>query len=306
MSEAVREFRYKKIDAFAKGGSGGNPAGYVRLEEDDRITEKEMLQIAREQKGFVNEVGFVRQRGKDSFDLKYYSSEREVDFCGHATVAIFYDLIRNDPGLAGFSELNIRTNRGVLKVYNRLCSEDAVFILSPVPEYNEKIPDLKEIAKNLGIRGSSLDRNLPVKMINAGLATLIVPVLSLEEILEIRPDLEVLKGFCLGSGIDIVEVFTPETFESGNDFRTRVFAPTFGYLEDPATGSGNSALGYYLLQLSLWKKETLILEQNGDREKFNVVKLQKTADEEGRERVLFGGGAVTRIEGRYFLSRQGE
>jgi predicted PhzF superfamily epimerase YddE/YHI9 len=37
----------------------------------------------------------------------------------------------------------------------------------------------------------------------------------------------------------------------GNDFRVRVFAATFGYLEDPATGSGNSALGYYLLQHQL-------------------------------------------------------
>jgi len=44
-----------------------------------------MQAIARELKGFVNEVGYLCRLDKDLFDLKYYSSEREVDFCGHAT-----------------------------------------------------------------------------------------------------------------------------------------------------------------------------------------------------------------------------
>ncbi len=37
-----------------------------------------------------------------------------------------------------------------------------------------------------------------------------------------------------------------------NIAHTRVFAPKFGYLEDPATGSGNSAFGYYMLKNALW------------------------------------------------------
>ncbi len=63
------------------------------------ISEPEMLQIARELKGFVNEVGFIFQSGENRFDLKYYSAEREVDFCGHATIAIMYDLIKNNEEL---------------------------------------------------------------------------------------------------------------------------------------------------------------------------------------------------------------
>ena len=51
-----------------------------------------MLQIAKELKGFVKEVGYVFGTSEGSFDLKYFSSEREVDFCGHATIAIMYDL----------------------------------------------------------------------------------------------------------------------------------------------------------------------------------------------------------------------
>jgi predicted PhzF superfamily epimerase YddE/YHI9 len=43
-----------------------------------------------------------------------------------------------------------------------------------------------------------------------------------------------------------IDAFTTETADGGNRYRTRVFAPTFGYLEDPATGSGNSALDIIL------------------------------------------------------------
>jgi PhzF family phenazine biosynthesis protein len=81
-----------------------------------------------------------------------------------------------------------------------------------------------------------------------------------------------------------------------------VFAPTFGYIEDPATGSGNSAFGYYLLKNAMWKAETIVIEQNGLLEEFNIVKLQKQTDEKGNNHVLFGGGAVTRIEGKYILA----
>ncbi len=57
----MKELKFKKIDAFAAHKSSGNPAGYILLESLKDITEKEMLQIAKELKGFVNEVGYVAQ-----------------------------------------------------------------------------------------------------------------------------------------------------------------------------------------------------------------------------------------------------
>ena len=78
--------------------------------------------------------------------------------------------------------------------------------------------------------------------------------------------------------------------------RTRVFAPRFGYLEDPATGSGNSAFGHYMLKNGMWDGETVSIEQNGEKTAFNVVKLKERSG-----KVLFGGRAATKIEGRYIF-----
>ncbi len=113
--------------------------------------------------------------------------------------------------------------------------------------------------------------------------------------------LEKLKNFCISNEIDIIEVFTSDVSDKSNDFRVRVFAPIFGYLEDPATGSGNSAFGYYLLENGHFTESTILIEQNNDKNRFNIVKLKRQVDDKGNERIMFGGGAIKRIEGEYFL-----
>ncbi|HEY5591481.1 MAG TPA: PhzF family phenazine biosynthesis isomerase [Paludibacter sp.] len=297
----MKVLNFKKIDAFAFGKSSGNPAGYISLSSAEDMTSGEMLQVAKELNGFVNEVGYVCQTAENEFNLKFYSSEREVDFCGHATIAIMYDLLANNADLKKYETLHIKTNRGVLKVENRIKSENAVFIHSPEPFVKEIIPQITDLAKNLTVDVDEIDGSYPISIINAGLSTLLVPIKTLQSILKISPDSESLKDFCFKSGVDIVEVFTKEVVGKMSNFRTRVFAPTFGYIEDPATGSGNSAFGYYLLRNKLWRGETVTIEQNGLYDDFNIVKLQKQVDEKGNDRILFGGNAITRIVGKYIL-----
>ena len=295
----MREYRFKKIDAFATDKSDGNPAGYIILDRLADISESEMLRIAKELKGFVNEVGYVAKTGKNEFDLRYYSSEREVDFCGHATIAILYDLIKTDDSLINIPTLTINTNKGTLNVENRFRESDSVFIMSPKPEIKEVSITIRELANKLRIDKDKINLDFPISVINAGLSTLIVPITDLDSILSISPDLDKLKDYCINQGIDIIEVFTSNVRDKSNDYRTRVFAPTFGYIEDPATGSGNSAFGYYLINNDMWTTESLFIEQNGLIDDYNIVRLQKKIDENNNQRVCFGGGAITRIEGKY-------
>jgi PhzF family phenazine biosynthesis protein len=298
---SMKIFQFKKIDAFATTISDGNPAGFIRLKSFSEITNSEMLQIAKELKGYVNEVGYVAQTSETSFSLKFFSSECEVDFCGHATIAIMYDLIKNDNKLRQFETVDILTNRGKLFVKNRLLNEDAVYIMSPIPHYTTINLEINNICKPLKIEPSSILQEEPISIINAGLTTLIIPIKSIDELLEISPDLEELKMFCIESNIDIIEVYTRNVIDINNNYRVRVFAPRFGYLEDPATGSGNSAFGYYLIQNNAFNREMITIEQNGNRNKFNIIKLRKEIDTENNIRVLFGGSAITRMDGNYIL-----
>jgi PhzF family phenazine biosynthesis protein len=297
----MKRYPFKKIDAFASPQSSGNPAGYVRLESLNDISAADMLRIARELQGFVTEVGFAAQTGPERFDLRYYSAEREVEFCGHATIAIMHDIASTDPDLTAREQFVIHTRRGELTVENRLAKENSVYIMSPLPEKKTKVPAPEDIAAAFDTDPSFISARLPGDVINAGLTTLLVPVNSLDRLLAIAPSETKLKSFCQNSGLDIMLIFSTETSSADNHFRVRVFAPTFGYLEDPATGSGNSAFGYYLLEQRLWPQSTVRIEQNNSRQAFNLVRLSLRNDTDGRQRVLFGGSAVTRIEGEYLL-----
>ena len=294
----MKTLDFKKIDAFTKGSSSGNPAGYVLLDRMDSLSEGEMQKLASELKGFVSEVGFA-SREDGGFHLKYYSSECEVAFCGHATIAIMYDLISTDPGLFDRKELKIRVRAGTLPVFNRLREEDAVYITAPEPKFLQRDISRKEIAEALGTRADTIKTDRAVRVIDGGLRTLIVPMASLMDCIDLFPDQEKLRIFSMEKDFDIVHVYTDEVSTKGTKYRTRVFAPKYGYLEDPATGSGNSAFGYYIIDEGMWEDDFLI-EQGPSRNSPNIVRIRRLIGERA-DRILFGGSATTRIEGKYHL-----
>ncbi len=297
----MKKFKFKKIDAFASGLSAGNPAAAVYLDSFDDITEQEMQRIARELKGFVCEVGYIAQTGPGRYKLRYFSSEKEVEFCGHATIAIMYDLLKNTVGASGKRAVLLETNKGVLEVDNRTASEDSVFITAPLPRYSDYRISPEEICGSLRIPAGRIDPGTPIGIVNAGNETLCVPMQSLEGVLSLSPDYETVRAFCTNHRLDVITVFTSDTADKARAYRTRVFAAPFGYLEDPATGSGNAALGYHLLKHGFWRGERIILEQNDDKENPNIIKMAAKTGSGGSHRVIFGGSAITRIEGCYQL-----
>ncbi len=296
----MKYYRFKKIDAFASGRSSGNPAGYVALSPDDEITDEDMQRIARELKGFVSEVGFLREGAPGVCDLsiRYFSCEREVEFCGHATIAIMDDVVRNDSRFRDRENLLLRTNRGAVTVWNRVPDDGMVYIRAPDPEFSDARPGAAETAAALGLDLDDIDSAIPLGVVNAGLDTLLVPLVSLDACIRCSPDYTTLRAFALDHAVDVVTVYTRETEYRENDLHSRVFAPTFGYLEDPATGSGNAALGNFLIRQNLWTDRTLVIEQGPDRENPNIVRLLRPED----GGLMFGGRGEVRIDGSYVLS----
>lgn len=295
----MQRFRFKKIDAFIEGQSGGNPAGCIYLPDQDALSVVEMQQIARELSGFVSEVVYVfSDEGYTA--LRYFSPEREMAFCGHCTVAVMYDLIKNDPDLARNPIIRIHVQGRVLLARNEIASADSVFINTPLPQF--LTPDLTrdDVAAALKIPPGEIAEKNRIMVVNAGLSTLIIPFTSLNTLLSLYPDQKNLREFCLAHGIEIILVFTGDVSSEANAYRTRVFAPIFGYLEDPATGTGNAALGYYLLDAGLWDGHTIRIEQGRSRENPNIIRLVSDASRVQRS-VFFGGKARVRIEGEYLL-----
>ena len=291
----MKQYRYIKSNAFTSGASTGNPAATIIIDEGS-LAPEQMLQIAAEHKGFVMESVFCSSSETAACKLTYYSSECEVDFCGHGTIATMYSLIKDDASLRNRKVLSVETNKkGVISVYNEIDTEDAVYIEAPSPIEHEMNIPTEEIERILTLHKGSIDQEgRAIRIIDAGLRTLIVPVSKLEDEVSVFPDLASLKAFCEGNDIDIILIYSLQVADASNFAHTRVFAPRFGYLEDPATGSGNSAFANYLLSEKMWDGTPITIEQGGNDRIFNAVKL-KTLN----GKVLFGGRATTKIQGFY-------
>lgn len=296
--EALKtSYKYKKIDAFTSGNSLGNPAACLYLNSKEKLSESQMLDIAVQHKGFVSEVIYCATTNNNSIYLTYYSSECEVDFCGHGTIACMYSLIKDNPTLLAQKEISIQTNKkGKLTVYNKIPEQNAVLITAPKPIYIDTQLNCNTMAKVLGLNNVSIDKSFPIEIIDAGLRTLIVPLQDLTTEISVFPNEEQLKQFCIENSIDIILIFSREVATSEHIAHTRVFAPKFGYLEDPATGSGNSAFGYYMLKNKLWDGLDCCIEQGSKDQVFNKIHLSYRNGE-----VLFGGSATVKIDGVYHL-----
>lgn len=292
----MKRYSYKKVDAFTSGKSMGNPAAYI-VTGKDKLTDNEYLKIGKEHAGFVSEVVFCSDSKVADCKLTYYSSECEVDFCGHGTIATMYELIKGNESWRDRDKISIETNKkGVLTVYNNLKSEDSIYITAPKALFFNCNISKDRIAQALNISSDDISDKYDIDLIDAGLRTLIVPINSLEREIKIYPDEKFLKQFVLDNDIDIILIYSMECSQPDYFAHTRVFAPKFGYLEDPATGSGNSAFANYLLKHNLWDGSPISVEQGGDNIIFNAVKLKTNGLE-----VLFGGKATVRIEGVYLL-----
>lgn len=297
----VRRFKFKKLDAFASSTASGNPAAAVYLESLEHLSREEMQQIARDLKGFVSEVGYVAKIGRDAFRVKYFSSEREVEFCGHTTLAIVNDLVKTDSGLKYLPEIHLHTNKGVVTAEVSSEEPEVIYVQAPDPVYAGCGIALPEICKALRLPRTAIDPGLQTGIVDAGNQALCVPVKTLRQVVDCAPDYEALRGLCDKHKLDAVIVFTTEVSDPANRYRTRVFVAPLGYLEDPATGSVNAALGYYLYRTGKWDGASIRIEQNGDLDHPNIVKLSTRKRPDGTFRVVFGGGAILRLEGQYSL-----
>ncbi|MBO4597110.1 MAG: PhzF family phenazine biosynthesis protein [Bacteroidaceae bacterium] len=292
----MKKYGYLKSNAFTAGESLGNPAACVFM-GNDALSPRQMLTIAKEHKGFVMEMVFCGKSDVADCKLTYYSSECEVDFCGHGTIATMYSMIKDNDELRRKAVVTAETNRkGIISVFNAIDAEDAVYITAPDAVEHPMTLPAESIRKILHLPEGSISQALPIRIIDAGLRTLIVPVSDFETEVSVYPNEQELKAFCLDNDIDIILIFSKETADTSAFAHTRVFAPKFGYLEDPATGSGNSAFANYMLSEKLWDGSPIAIEQGGNDRIFNSVKL-KFAD----GKVLFGGRSTVKIEGDYLV-----
>lgn len=248
-----------QVDAFATRAFEGNPAAVCPLES---WPVDGLLQAIAEENNLSETAFFVPS--EKGFTLRWFTPVKEVDLCGHATLAaahVIFDIL-------GYAKqaITFETRSGDLFVEKQGKRLEMDFPASPPTPCD--LPEF--LAEGLGLR--------PIEVLAAGDY---VAVFDNEATIRaITPNQTLLGQLDLRGVI----VTAPG---SDVDFVSRFFAPKFGVPEDPVTGSAHCTLApYWADKLG---KNTLSAKQLSKRGGEILCKVNA-------DRVLLSGCAITFME----------
>jgi trans-2,3-dihydro-3-hydroxyanthranilate isomerase len=121
-----------------------------------------------------------------------------------------------------------------------------------LPVFGNVIADRAAVARAVGLSASDLIEGLPVQSVSCGVPFLFIPIATRTAVDSIAIDRRGLRDCSIGAGLDELPAFflTPDAAGAadGATVYTRMLAPAFGIVEDPATGGASGPLGCYLLR----------------------------------------------------------
>lgn len=258
--------RIRLIDAFTGVGMRGNPAGVCIL--DTAPGDTWMQRVAEEMN--QAETAFAWPEGS-SYRLRWFTPVREVDLCGHATLACAYGMFADDLSL---SDVEFLTRSGPLHCRRQ---DNFVEMDFPAQPYEPgPIPDalLSQLSGRTLWHGSAGSDFLAVFD-------------SPDEVKDFVPD---------SSSIASVNVrgliVTAKSEGTEFDFVSRFFAPKYGIPEDSVTGSAHCALApFWAERLG---QDRFRAHQASPR--GGVLELEVYGD-----RVMLRGAARVTLEGKISL-----
>jgi PhzF family phenazine biosynthesis protein len=210
---------YYHVDAFTGDLFAGNPAGVCLLSAP--LAESVMQNIAAENRH--SETAFVVPRADGDFDLRWFTPKVEDDLCGHATLASAYVLALRQHNAW---PVRFHTRSGFLTVAR---NEDGFEMDFPAMPPKPCDPPFG-LLPALGLKAAQVMKSRDY----------LVVVDRAEQVRALSPDIAALAKLDAGNGTIVTA-----PGEGGVDYVCRMFLPSAGIDEDPATGSIHCILAPY-------------------------------------------------------------
>jgi len=243
-----------RYSAFTDTPLGGNPAGVVI--DADSLEADQMQRMAADI-GY-SETAFLQRRDDGDYDVRYFSPQAEVPFCGHATIASAVALAeREGAGIRKF-----HTRAGVVLVETQSDGNGFSATLTSVAPHVEQ-PEAALLAAALAAldwSAEELDPALPPRIAYAGARHLVLAAATRDRLARLDYDFEVLKALMLTHDLTTVDLVWRE---SATVYHARNPFPVGGIVEDPATGAAAAAFGAYLRELRLASPPASIIIHQG-------------------------------------------
>lgn len=221
-----------QVDAFTQQLFKGNPAAVLVL--DDWLDDALMQNIALENN--LAETAFVKRIDDENYQIRWFTPQVEVDFCGHATLASAFVLFK-DYTQAKKIHFHVK-DLGIFIIQQ---AEDGKIQMNFPIRQPQKVIDYPELLNHV------IDQ--PFKEVYLNAQAYILVCESAQDVINATPNLANIRKIA-----EQYHVSTALTAESAGydvtitapsndyDYVARYFAPHKGIDEDPVTGSMHTGL----------------------------------------------------------------
>ena len=302
------QLKFYTLDVFTARKFAGNPLAVVL--DADHLSTEQMQTICKEFN--LSETTFVMkpENANNTGKVRIFFPGGEMPFAGHPTLgtAILLAEMRNKPGCTISTEIRLELKAGLTPVkITRIADHCSGIFTAPVVPYYADVglPTVADTARALSLAASDIGFDgHGIASLEGGPRFFYVPVKSraaLEKSQVIEPHWSALIKPM--NGVDAAYLYTRGGDDPKTNFRARMYSPTGGIPEDPATGSATALLAAQLLKAEALKDGThkWQLEQGYEMGRPSDLSLEADVNNAKLTAVRVGGSAVRLMSGEIEL-----
>jgi trans-2,3-dihydro-3-hydroxyanthranilate isomerase len=297
------KYSFVTADVFTDTPFGGNP---LAVFPDARgLDYSRMFAIAREFNLSETVFVFPPEYSRNTRALRIFTPGGEVPFAGHPTVGCAHALVATGEIELTGAETRIVFEEQVGPVPVTIRAEGGVPVYSELsvaklPETGPPPPSRTTLAEILSLEPADMQPgSSAAQAISCGLPFLFVPVRDRDALARAQLRLDVWRNVLSKFWAPDLFVFTRDGERDGASIRGRMFGPSVGVAEDPATGSAVAALGGYLGARDGRGNGTFswTVEQGVEMGRPSVLHVEVDKSEGAVTAVRVGGSTVMMCEG---------
>jgi trans-2,3-dihydro-3-hydroxyanthranilate isomerase len=211
------------------------------------VTAAKMQAIAREMNFSESTFILPAERGDTDVRMRIFTPGNELPIAGHPTIGSTFALAEIGAIRSGVPRVVFGLNIGPVPVDLEWGDGRLRFawMTQSNPAFGPVVDDRSAVAAALGLEPDDLS-DLPVQQVSCGLPYLLVSLRDRETVDRAVSDASAVRRLGQSTGLTL-PIYLFAVMPSGTVY-SRMFAPSFGIAEDPATGSACGPLGCYLVR----------------------------------------------------------
>ena len=280
------KYAFHTLDVFTDTIFGGNPLAVIT--DAGGLSTEQMTSITSEFN--LSETVFVLPPENPSHArrLRIFTPGRELPFAGHPTVGTAFLLAATGMIPLTEGETHIVLEEGVGRVPVTIRVEKGAPVSTELtvaqpPEFRAAAITESDIVAMLSLRPADVQTGrFGVEAVSCGVPFMIAPLVNRDAVSRAKLDRAAWESLLKDTWAPEVYMFDASAVDNGSAIRARMFAPSLGIGEDPATGAAAACLTGYLAKRAKdgaalrWTVEqgfemgrpsilSLSAEKNGDR-----------------------------------------